>query len=83
MRLRRLLERIGEIVDAGRKRRRRKADSLKKLLRRLRKKQRRLEHELATARSRQDAKSLERKLDVVRAHRRKGLRVLRELRDEQ
>lgn len=77
-----LLNKLRDILSAERKAQIKKYDSLKKVLKSLRFEKRRLKEELATARDEEERQEIESRLTVVSKQRKKGLKVLKELKKE-
>ncbi len=74
-----LLERLAGFLDAGKRERRARADSMKDVLRKLKKKERSIEEKIRHEGDARERERLERKLGVVHAQRKKGVRALRKL----
>ncbi len=81
MKLSKLLERLSELTDADRSEQLKQYKQLKKTLKQLRSKQKELEQEIASETNSDHCKELEEKLNIVSTQRRKGLDLLKELRD--
>lgn len=77
-----LLNKLRDILSAERKAQIKKYDSLKKVLKSLRVEKRRLKEELAAARDEEERQEIESRLTVVSEQRKKGLKVLKELKKE-
>lgn len=77
-----LLNKLRDILSAERKAQIKKYDSLKKVLMSLRVEKRRLKEELAAARDEEEQQEIESRLAVVSKQRKKGLKVLKELKKE-
>jgi hypothetical protein len=77
-----LLNKLRGILSAERKAQIKKYDSLKKVLKSLRVEKRRLKEELAAARDEEERQEIESRLTVVSKQRKKGLKVLKELKKE-
>lgn len=77
-----LLNKLRDILSAERKAQIKKYDSLKKVLKSLRVEKRRLKEELAAARDEEERQEIESRLAVVSKQRKKGLKVLKELKKE-
>lgn len=77
-----LLNKLRDILSAERKAQIKKYDSLKKVLKSLRVEKRRLKEELAAARDEEERQEIESRLVVVSEQRKKGLKVLKELKKE-
>ena len=82
MKLNKLLERLTELTDADRNEQLKQYSQLKKTLKQLRSKQKKLEEEIASEEDAKRCKELEEKLKIVSTQRRKGLDLLKELRDQ-
>ena len=81
MKLNKLLERLTELTDADRSEQLKQYKQIKKTLKQLRSKQKELEQETASEEDSDRCKELEEKLKIVSAQRRKGLDLLKELKD--
>jgi predicted nucleic acid-binding Zn-ribbon protein len=81
MKLNKLLERLTELTDADRNEQLKQYSQLKKTLKQLRSKQKELEEKIASEEDAKRCKELEEKLKIVSTQRRKGLDLLKELRD--
>jgi hypothetical protein len=77
-----LLNKLRDILSAERKAQIKKYDSLKKVLKSLRVEKRRLKEELTAARDEEERQEIESRLTVVSKQRKKGLKVLKELKKE-
>ena len=77
-----LLNKLKDILSAERKAQIKKYDSLKKVLKSLRVEKRRLKEQLAAARDEEERQEIESRLAVVSKQRKKGLKVLKELKKE-
>ena len=82
MKTKKLLKKLKEILSAERKAQRNKYDSLKKVLKSLRTEKRRLKAELASTSDEQEKREIESSLVIVSEQRKKGLKVLKELKKE-
>lgn len=74
-----IIKSLGSTFNIGGKKKKKKIDALKKVLRKLKKKEIRLREKQKAAKSGKEKKALVAKLKVNRAHRKKGVKVLREL----
>jgi hypothetical protein len=83
MKTKKLLKKLKEILSAERKAQRNKYDSLKKVLKSLRTEKRRLKAELASTSDEQEKREIESSLVIVSEQRKKGLKVLKELKKEE
>ena len=81
MKLNKLLERLTELTDADRSEQLKQYKQLKKTLKQLRSKQKELEQKIVSEEDSDNCKELEEKLKIVSTQRRKGLDLLKELRD--
>jgi acyl-CoA thioesterase FadM len=81
MKLNKLLERLTELTDADRSEQLKQYKQIKKTLKQLRSKQKELEQEIASEEDNDRCKELEEKLKIVSTQRRKGLDLLKELRE--
>lgn len=80
MKLRRIVERMEALLNAEQRSRRRQIEELKELLKQLKKKERKLRREIEKADEPGTAETLQAKLKVVGAQRRKGVDALKTLR---
>jgi hypothetical protein len=76
MKTRKLLKKIGRVLEGGEKDRGPDRESLEKLLRRLAEKEEDLKAKLAGEDDKKKAEKLERKIKLLRAQRKKGLETL-------
>jgi len=82
MKTRKLLDKLAAILNTERHVQMTKYASLKKILKSLRAEKARLEHELAGANDEETRHEIESRLKVVSAQRKKGVKVLKELKRE-
>jgi len=73
-----IVDSLGSALDLDSKKKKKKADALKKILKKLKKKGIRLKERHKAAKSAKEKKALVAKLKVNRAHRKKGVKALRE-----
>ena len=81
MKLNKLLERLKELTDADQSEQLKQYKQIKKTLKQLRSKQKELEKEITGEEDANRCKELEEKLKIVSTQRRKGLDLLKGLRD--
>jgi hypothetical protein len=75
-----IVKSLGGALDLdSKKKKKKKVDALRKILKKLKKKEIRLKEKHKAAKSGKERKALEDKLKVNRTHRKKGVKVLREL----
>lgn len=77
-----LIERMRGYLGLDRQRQRKKIDKIKALLKKLRKRRKELEAALETEKDPDRRKRLERDLRVLREQRKKGLQLVKKLREE-
>ncbi|MDJ0740031.1 MAG: hypothetical protein QNJ91_09955 [Gammaproteobacteria bacterium] len=77
MKTSKLLKKTEDILSAKKSRQRKEAESLKELLAALKKKRRKLADKLNDAKSGAERERLRKELEVVRAQRHKGLKLLK------
>ena len=82
MRVKKLLDKLKDILSAERNAQLEKYSSLKKVLKALRVEKTRLKKELAESSDENERQELATRLKVISAQRKKGLRVLKELKKE-
>ena len=82
MRVKKLLDKLKDILSAERNAQLEKYSSLKKVLKALRVEKTRLKKELAESSDENERQELATRLKVISAQRKKGLKVLRELKKE-
>jgi hypothetical protein len=82
MKVQKLLDKLKDILSADRKAQLEKYKSLKKVLKLLRAEKKRLEKELAHTRDEERQQEISSRLKVVSMQRKKGLKVLRKLKEE-
>lgn len=73
-----LLKKAEEILSADKMKQRDRKKSLKEILGKLKKRKHRLQEKLKTEKKREDRERIRRDLAVIRAQRKKGLKVLKE-----
>ena len=74
-----LLERTEEFFSEKKSQQRKRVDSLKELLAALKKKKRKLNAKLKDTDKRSDREHIRKELEVIRVQRRKGLRILKDI----
>jgi hypothetical protein len=79
MKVRKLLRKLDDFLDAKKRERRAQMDSMRKVLKTLKKKERDLRERLQGESDGATRAKLERKLGVIHAQRKKGVQALREL----
>jgi len=79
MKLKKLVKKVGNLIDADRQEQVKQCDTLKKTLGQLKKKAKELEKEIHKANDKDERKELEKKLKIVNTQRRKGLSLLKKL----
>ena len=77
MKLKRLLERVRHFIDADERERRSERDEIRTVLKKLKKVERKLKHEVAETNDFDARSALESKLKVVHAQRKKGIEALK------
>ncbi len=82
MQIKRLLDNLSGILDAERKEQIEKYKSLKKVLKALRNEKVILEETLARTKDEESRHEIESRLQIISAQRKKGLKVLKELKEE-
>jgi hypothetical protein len=82
MKVQKLLDKLKDILSANRKAQLEKYTSLKKVLKLLRTEKKRLEKELSDTSDEEKQKEISSRLKVISMQRKKGLKVLRELKEE-
>jgi hypothetical protein len=81
MKLKKLLERLSELTDAEQGEQLKQYKQLKKTLKQLRSKCKELDQKISSELDPARSKELEEKLKIISTQRRKGLKLLKELRD--
>ena len=79
MKTKRLLEKLALYLNADRRALLAERDSLKKVLKKLKKKERRLKEKLAAETDAERIRKIERNLKIIYVQRRKGVKLLRDL----
>lgn len=79
MKTSKLLKRTEELLSAKKSKQRKRVDSLKELLDNLKKKKRKLKENLQAESDHDEQKRLRKELEVIRAQRQKGLKLLKDL----
>jgi len=74
-----LLKQLKNYLDLGAKRRKKKADELKKVISKLRKKEKELVTECDTAGKGKKRDMLTKRIDILHAQRKKGLKALKKI----
>ncbi|MDP6788279.1 MAG: hypothetical protein QF830_04660 [Rhodospirillales bacterium] len=74
-----IVKSLGAALDLDNKKKKKKADALRKILKKLKKKEINLKERRKAAKSGKEKSALAAKLKVNRAHRKKGVKVLRKL----
>ena len=74
-----IVKSLGSALDLDNKKKKKKADALRKILKKLKRKETNLKERLKGAKSGKEKSALVAKLKVNRAHRKKGVKVLRKL----
>ena len=74
-----LLQRTREIISKKKSKQRERVDSLKELLDALKKKKHKLNAKLKETKDRRDREQISKELAVIRVQRRKGLKILKEI----
>ena len=76
-----LLKKVNEYLDSDKKRQAEQKDSIKKVLKKLKKKQNHLKEKLKNEKDEKVAKSLKKELNIIFVQRKKGLKVLKSMKD--
>lgn len=79
MKIRKQLRKLQELLDVETRERENRRDDLKRLLRKMKAKERELGERALAATDPEEAARLRRKIDMLHAQRKKGVRALREL----
>ncbi|MBL4795578.1 MAG: hypothetical protein JKY24_08795 [Pseudomonadales bacterium] len=79
MKLKKVLQKLAQYLDAEQRDQLNQYDSIKKVLKKLKTKRNRLMDKIELAETDEERKRLQSKLDVVHAQRRKGVKLLKEL----
>jgi hypothetical protein len=82
MKLSKILITINNILDDDRRAQVQEIDSLKVSIKRLKKKQKEFEEQCQKAKDVEEREKLHKKISIARAQRKKGLKLLRELKQE-
>ena len=82
MKITKLLDKLNSITDAKRKAQIKKYDSLKKVLKALRAEKARLEVKLAKTSEEESRREIESRLKVIKVQRKKGLKLLEDIKQE-
>lgn len=83
MKVRKLLKKLQRLLDAEYREQVVRRDSLKKVLKKLRKRRDLLQEALARAKSEKERRLIREELDIIRFQREKGLALLREISQRQ
>ncbi|MEJ1296453.1 MAG: hypothetical protein RPU64_12575 [Candidatus Sedimenticola sp. (ex Thyasira tokunagai)] len=79
MKTTKLIEIANEYLDADKQKQRKQRDSIKVILKKLKKKQDKLNAKLANEKSKDNCKKIQKNLNIVFAQRKKGLKILKSL----
>ena len=82
MKLSKILNKINNILDDDRRAQLQEIDSLKISIKRLKKKQKEFEEQCKKAKDDEEREKLQKKISIARAQRKKGLKLLKELKQE-
>ncbi|MES9845972.1 MAG: hypothetical protein ABW162_13525 [Candidatus Sedimenticola sp. PURPLELP] len=74
-----LIKRVNEYLDADKKKQRDQMDSIKEVLKKLKKKQHNLKGKLDKEKNTKDKKKIQKDLDIIFVQRKKGLKALKKL----
>ncbi|MET0106161.1 MAG: hypothetical protein ABW072_13615 [Sedimenticola sp.] len=74
-----LIKRVNEYLDASKNKQREQKESIKEILKKLKKKERALKEKLGKEKSAKNKKRLQQDLDIIFAQRKKGLKALKKL----
>ncbi|MES9937311.1 MAG: hypothetical protein ABW120_06960 [Sedimenticola sp.] len=74
-----LIKRVNEYLDAGKNKQREQKDSIKDILKKLKKKERALKEKLGKEKNEKHRKKIQKDLDIIFAQRKKGLKALKKL----
>ncbi len=78
-----LLKQVQKFLDSSKKKQCEHRDSIKSILKKLKKKQRLLKAKLAKERNGNERKKIQQDLTIIFAQRKKGLKVLKKIRDRE
>lgn len=79
MKLKKALEKLSQFLDADQREQLAQYDSIKKVLKKLKEKRNRLKEKIKLADNVEERKKLQSKLDIVNAQRKKGVKLMKEL----
>ena len=82
MKLSKILKKINDILDDDRRGQLQEIESLKTSIKRLKKKQKEFEEECQKSMDDEEREKLQKKISIARAQRKKGLKLLKELKEE-
>lgn len=82
MKLSKILNKINDILDDDRRGQLQEIESLKTSIKRLKKKQKEFEAECQKSMDDEEREKLQKKISIARAQRKKGLKLLKELKEE-
>lgn len=82
MKMRKILEKVQDFLDADSRSQQQQKDSISEVLEKLKEKEKKLQNELEHSVDRQEKDKLERKIAVCHAQRKKGLAILKEMRSQ-
>ncbi|MEP0203181.1 MAG: hypothetical protein ABJ084_02460 [Halioglobus sp.] len=80
MKMRKILQKVQDFLDADSRSQQQQMDSISEVLEKLKGKEKKLQDELAQALEAEEKNTLERKIAVCHAQRKKGLAILKQLR---
>ena len=82
MKMRKILQKVQDFLDADSRSQQQQKDSISEVLEKLKEKEKKLQDELAQCEDSNERDKLERKVAVCHAQRKKGLAILKQLRAE-
>lgn len=80
MKMRKILQKVQDFLDADSRSQQQQMDSISEVLEKLRRKEKKLQGQLGRALETEEKNKLERKIAVCHAQRKKGLAILKQLR---
>ena len=82
MKLSKIIKKLNDILDDDRRAQLQEIESLKTSIKRLKKKQKEFEDQCQEALDEEEREKLQKKISIARAQRKKGLRLLKDLKEE-
>jgi len=79
MHIKKIVGQLLDVLDSEKSKKKKQVKAVEKLVSKLEKKERRIKHNLKSADSKKEIKTLERKLKLCKEHHKKGIKALKEM----